>query len=600
MKILGINEGHNASASIIVDGKVLAAMSEERITRRKNECGYPEESIAFCIKFAGVKPEELDAIATATNDLLPTGVFMKRTSTFTIEDHIKENHKYWKPVILEKKKIDYYQEFVKKDSRYDKSKELPCDFSFLETEEPKDRAEIFKKERIRNIANKLKVDANKIHFIDHHTAHAAYAYYASPIRDDVLVINADGWGDGANASYGTGDNNEFKVLKKTANHKLATIYAWSTLILGMKPNEHEYKVMGMAPYAKDYVTKKPYEIYASTLVVDGDDFKRDTKPDDMYFWFKDKFEGCRFDGIAAGLQKFTEVRMVEWVTNLLKKTGRKKIVFSGGLALNVKVNKKLAEIKEVEQIHVPPSGGDESLSIGAAYEFASQYCTKNNIDKSIIRPVDRSYLGPEFTNEDVKKAIIETKANQKYEIVEGVTNKDIAKYLRDGKIVGCCRGRMEFGARALGNRSILANPDNYEKIRIINEMIKSRDFWMPFTPSILKERTDDYLINKKKIPSPFMTIGYDSTKLGQEHLVAAIHPYDKTVRPQFVEKEINPEYHKLISEFEKLTGIGALLNTSLNLHGFPIVCAPKDAIEIIDNSKIDMMLINDILIKRKE
>ncbi len=598
MKILGINEGHNSSASLIIDGEVIAAMSEERFSRNKNECGYPEKSIAYCLKKGNISTFDLDIVAMASNQISPTESFTKKSSRFKIGDYIKEQYEYWKPTIGEGKKINYYKEFIKKHPEYDKHKELPYDFSFLETEEPEKWLDCFKEERLRNVIAKLGISEDKVIFVDHHTGHASYAYYASPLRDDVLVVTVDAWGDGANCSYGFGNNNKFKIEKKIQNNHLARLYRWGTLLLGMKPDEHEYKVMGLAPYAKEYITKKPFEIYSSTLVVDGDNFKWANKPRDMYFWFKDQLEGCRFDGIAAGLQRFVEVRMTEWIRNILRNNPMEKIVFSGGLALNVKVNKKIAEMEEISDIHVPPSGGDESLAIGAAYHAASEYCEKNNINKATIKPLKDAYLGPEFTDEDVEEAIKKRNIRGKYTVIDNVTSKDVAKYLTEGKIVARFYGRMEFGARALGNRSILADPSEFETIKIINEMVKSRDFWMPFTPSILEERTDDYLENPKRIMSPYMTIGYESTDLGRQVLKAAIHPYDKTVRPQFVDKEINPEYHELISEFEKLTGIGALLNTSLNLHGEPMACSPEDALHVFENSKLDIILMNNTLVMR--
>jgi carbamoyltransferase len=600
MKILGINEGHNCSACVIIDGVIVAAVSEERFTQKKNECGYPEQSIKFCMEHAKIKPSDLDMVAIASIELSPTDTFMKRSSTFGIGDYIKENHEYWKPVIVEGKKINYYKEIIKKHPEYDKSKELPYDFSFLENTEPDKWLEIFRKERLRNACSKLGVNEKKISFVDHHTCHAAYAYYAAPLRDDALVITADGWGDGANACYGEGNKSSFKIIKKTANNNLARLYRWGTLILGMKPNEHEYKVMGLAPYSKEYTSKKPYEIYASTLVVDGDDFKWNIKPTDMYFWFKDKLEGCRFDGIAAGLQKFTEVRMLEWVKNIHAKYPHKNLTFSGGLALNVKLSKRLSEMEEFKQVDVAPSGGDESTAVGAAYYSASLFCDQNKLDKAIIKPMDHAYLGPSFSNDDVKKAIEKKGIAKRFIVKEKVSNKEVAKYLAEGKVIARCCGRMEFGARALGNRSIMANPSDFEIVRIINEMIKNRDFWMPFTPSMLKERSDKYVVNPKKIPAKFMTMGFDSTDEGKRVLKAAIHPYDKTVRPQFVEKEFNPGYHEIISEFEKITGIGAILNTSLNLHGEPISCTPEDALHVFEDSGLDMLLLNDFLIIREK
>lgn len=593
MNVIGINEGHNSSVCLITDGEVRFAMSEERLSRKKNEVGFPEKSLRLCMKNFGLAARDIEAVAIASIELSPTDTFCKRGCTFGIRDYIIENHEYWKPILIEGKNLNYFHDFLKRHREYDKSEGQPYDFSFLSQMDASGWSAGFREERVNNLVKNYGIPRDKIEFIDHHTAHAAYAYYASPIRDDALVVTADGWGDGANASFGIGDKGALEIIKKTRNNNLARLYRWATLILGMKPNEHEYKVMGLAPYSKHYLMEYPYKLYSSTLVVDGDDFKWRNKPQDMYFWFRERLEGSRFDGIAAGLQKFIEDRMVEWVKNILRKHKASNLVFSGGLALNVKLNKRLMEMEEIRNIHIPPSGGDESLAIGAAYHACSTLC------RNAIRPLESAYLGPEFDNCDIMGAIKERGIKSRFIVKENVSIKEVAGYLAEGKVVGRCTGRMEFGARALGNRSILSNPKEHETIRILNEKIKFRDFWMPFTPSILKEDVGRYIENPKGVDSPYMTLGFETTEEGKRNIKAAIHPYDKTARPQFVDKGINPEYHELISEFRKQTGIGCLLNTSLNLHGEPIACSPADALHILENSKLDMLYMNDILIMRK-
>lgn len=363
----------------------------------------------------------------------------------------------------------------------------------------------------------------------------------------------------------------------------------------MKPLEHEYKVMGLAPYANAKELARAYPVFDELMRVEGLEFRWNKKPKDLYFHFKDKLEGCRFDGIAGALQKVVEELTVQWVKNAIQRTGIRQVVFAGGLAMNIKLNMVIASMPEVTNLFVGPNPTDESNAIGVCYYITNEYYKQ----KRKMAPMEHSYYGSNITNYGVIKAIDENNIRNKYRIIQGVTNKSIAQYLTKGKTIGICRGRMEFGARALGNRSILANPSDSNIVRKINDQIKFRDFFMPFTPSILYERANDYLINPKNIASPFMTIGFDSTPLARKELIAAMHPADFTIRPQIIKKEVNPDYYDLIKEFEKLTGIGGVLNTSLNLHGYPIVRSPKDAIEVMENSELDMMYFGDILMMRK-
>jgi len=589
LNVLGINEGHMSSAALIKDGVLIAAVCEERFSRNKNEHGYPENAINFCLKEGKLNSKDLDYVASATLQLPSIFEATKRYSNFSIEDYVNENKKYWKPKLIENKEIDYFSIFEKKPNKF-------YNFSFMEKEKDQKKwDELFQEERKRNLSKKLEIPDEKIVFIDHHSGHAYYAYFMSPFRKNVLIITADAWGDGCNCSVWLGNNNSLELQFKSPNNNLARLYRNMTLLLGMKPNEHEYKLMGLAPYATDYQIKKPYDIFKKTLYVDGLDFKYKEKPTDNYYWFKEKLEGLRFDGIAGGVQKYVEELMVQWVMNLIKKYHYNTVVYSGGLALNIKINKEISELNELENIFVPGGGGDESQSIGAALFVLNKFA------KSVefITPM-HDYHGPEIIPEDIEKILEEKKCISDYKIRNDITNKEIAEFLSSDMIVARCKGKSEFGPRALGNRSILANPSNIENLRKINKQIKHRDFWMPFTPSILIERAKDYVVNPKNLLSPYMTMAFESTKLAQKDLIASIHPYDYTVRPQFVEKIYNPEYHELISEFEKITGIGGLMNTSLNLHGEPIVGDTKDAIHTLINSELDSLVIgNKIIIRRK-
>ncbi|MCK5617360.1 hypothetical protein KAR91_86650, partial [Candidatus Pacearchaeota archaeon] len=281
-----------------------------------------------------------------------------------------------------------------------------------------------------------------------------------------------------------------------------------------------------------------------------------------------------------------------------QQTGIKRIMLSGGVFMNVKANLKIMEIPEVSDIFVFPSCGDESNAIGGAYYGYKNLCEAKGQELK-IHPIENIYWGMEFTDDEIEEYLRTNGLYEKYTITKcDDISTEVAKLLAQDEIVARVSGRMEWGARALGNRSLLANPAKYNTIRVINEKIKNRDFWMPFTPSILKERGDDYLINEKNVEAPYMSIAFRSTELARKELLAAIHPYDFTIRPQLLEQDWNPSYYKIIKEFEKITGIGGILNTSLNLHGEPIVCTPADAIHTLEDSGLKYLALGSFLITK--
>jgi carbamoyltransferase len=601
MYILGISEGHNSSACLMKDGVVIAATHEERFTKIKNQADYPKEAIDYCLKEAGISGGALDVVAMVNTHINLIWIMLERESRFTVADYVFEQHHYFKPLILEKRdpKEVMLAYVAKLKQRFGKFKTTHYDFSGLNDKNILD-ASYHCGVRKQAVVRHLKIDPQKIRIIDHHACHRHYAYYSSPFRGETLILTADGVGDrGVNATVAVVKKDKIDLLFETTNCQIARIYRYITLYLGMKPLDHEFKVMGLAPYSNAKELERAYEVFKDILKVKGLDFVWKNRPKDLYFHFHEALEGCRFDGIAGALQKMTEELMRAWVKNAIKETGIPRVVFSGGVAMNIKVNMILANMPEVKSIFVGPSPSDESNAIGACFFVMDEYCETHKLSKDVIKKITHAYLGPAFTSDEVARAIKKTRAQERYFIKRGVTNKRVAKLLAQGKIVGMCRGRMEFGQRALGNRSILADPRNPDIVRKINHQIKYRDFWMPFTPSILAERADDYVKNPKKLDLPFMTIGLLSKQRAQKELMAALHPADLTARPQFVKKEINPEYHDLIKEFEKITQVGGLLNTSLNLHGHPMVNTPEDAIGVMDRSELDVMYFGDILLERK-
>jgi carbamoyltransferase len=320
-----------------------------------------------------------------------------------------------------------------------------------------------------------------------------------------------------------------------------------------------------------------------------------TNPDkDLFFSMKNRLKAVRFDGIAAGLQYFCEDISKQWVKNCIQETGLSSVVISGGVAMNIKINKVIMELPEVEEIFVGPSGGDESLSAGAAYALWHDL-----YPQIPLKPLENTYLGPAYGKQESEKAISEMFSDG-FNIVEDPPDGQVARMLARGRVIARAVGRMEYGARSLGNRSILANASDYRTIRKINDQIKRRDFWMPFAPIILAERMKDYVVNPKNILSPFMTMGFDSTELAKQHLRAGLHPADDSMRPQILQQSDNPRLHALLLAYEKETGMGGLLNTSLNLHGEPICCTPQDSMKTFLNSGLDGLLLEGFLITRNE
>ncbi len=595
--ILGIHDGHDASAAVMVDGVIVAAAQEERFSRLKVDCGYPRLAVEACLKTADIDTCQIDHVALSTHKVNPVLTKIKRNANFTVADWVKEQHEFWKPTLLKGSKVKYYDIFRdRSDFQYEQF--YPID-EILNGYKKLEELEKMLAIRKRSIAAHLDIPVHKIQTITHEDCHTFYAYYGSPFRGETLTLTAEGSGDYSRATTSIFSQSGRNELSATRDNMLGTIYKYVTLILGMKPTQHEYKVMGLAPYANIKEIEKSYRVFKPILKVDGLNIVFDKKPPDLYFHLRKELEGHRFDGIAGGLQKFVEALLCEWVRNVIRDTGLKRVCFSGGVAQNIKAAKRIMEIDELIDIFICPAAGDTSLSVGACYYAMWDYLKNNGCRYENIKPLRHTYLGPSFSDADVEEALRLYEAEKKYRISERVTAEQIADLLCQGKVIGRCSGRMEFGLRALGNRSILADPRKPDTIRKINQAIKFRDFWMPFTPTILAERAQDYIVNPKGILSPFMTMAFDSTALARKDLIAALHPADFTARPQILDEKHNAEYFQIIKAFEKLTGVGGLLNTSFNLHGEPVVCSPMDALHTFENSALDGLILNNYWIERR-
>ncbi|MBI4001538.1 MAG: hypothetical protein HY348_07125 [Nitrospira defluvii] len=442
-----------------------------------------------------------------------------------------------------------------------------------------------------------------IHRYHHHSNHAASAYYGlrKNGEDPHLVFTLDGGGDDACAQVYLAQGGTLQLIASTpSGHSLGNMYACTTYLMGMRPHEHEYKLMGLAPYCKagqaDAV-KERFSTYLNLHPRNPLCFKR-TVPERTSMILPRllaDFRCVRFDALAAGLQDFTEELLLRWISGAIKQTGVKNIVAAGGVFMNVKANKRIAELPSVEFFEVFPSCGDETLPFGAAWQCHVQ----NGGASSDIR-FDGMCLGPEAID-DIAEAKARYAERVQIEPVEDPEAKT-AELLADGHVIARCTGPMEFGARGLGNRSILADPSHPLVVGTINRLIKRRDFWMPFAPAILEEKADDYVHIPESLrhgrSSSFMMHAFETTARRHE-FIAGVHPADGTARAQIVRQQDNPRFHSLITHFGRLTGRWVILNTSFNLHGSPMVLGLCDAIEVLLASDLQYLIADHYLVTKR-
>lgn len=559
--VLGIHDGHNAGAAILRDGKVLAACSEERLTNIKNYCGAPIRSIEKVLDIVDISPADITIIAIASYMRLDDPLREERNILHVLAEYITPYvHNRW-----------FIRSSIWLLHHFRQTGEL---FSCFE---------------------RLGIRKKPIVFIEHHLTHAACAYYQRPWNDKTLVLTLDGMGDGISATVSIGKDLKMERLAETSFYDSIgnNLYSEITAYLGMKRWEHEYKVMGLAPYGRaDGVIEKLRNVVRISPQkplefenISGHYLKR------MQLVYRTLLAGERFDNIAAATQTYFEELVLQWVKNAIRETKIHKLVVAGGCFLNVKVNKLIRELPEVEDVFFYPVAEDGGSPVGAALEAYYRYCEQHRITPQRL-PLQDLYFGQEFSNDEVQAFLRRVRLLKK---ARQVSPKEIAKLLASGNIIARFAAREEWGPRALGNRSILADPRNATTIRRINSVIKQRDFWMPFAPAILSQVQSQYLRNSRF--SPYMIEAFDTKKKGEAALAAAIHPADSTTRPQTV-NGWNPPFRAILQEFEKQTGVGALLNTSFNLHGYPICGTLETAYSTFQNSRLDGLLLNDWLILR--
>ena len=567
LTVLGIHNFHDSGAALVRNGEILAAINEEIIINQKHVAGYPLKSIEEVYNIAKIDPSETDAIAVAGSTDV---IFPKSFQRFP---NFSNSMLDWSWVTSNQKGLDLlylYQERIKK-------------------------LEGFKK-----ILSKLNIPIKEVFFVEHHLAHASTAYYLSPWKshEKVLVLTADGYGDGISSTASIAVNGEIERIENSETNKhnsLGGFYSSITEYLGMNSAFDAFKVMGLAPYGK---SENAIQEIKKIINIDPNNsmsFKQNLASVGLIQKkLAELLHMKRFDNIAAATQVWFEKLLTSWVENVVKKTDVRKIACAGGDFLNVKANQSILQLDCIDDAFFCPAASDEGLAVGAALSGYAELELQNG-HKPIKIPLVSNYFGSSFTNEQIKTSLSKHNLLEKAEFIEDI-DSEVGELLAKSKnIIGRFNGQMEWGPRGLGNRSIIADPSNSDLVRRINKAVKMRDFWMPFGPSILASRIDDYLINGRI--APYMVLAFDTTEKRND-LIAAIHPYDFTCRPQTVNSTYNEAYEKVIQTFEAKTGNGAILNTSFNLHGDAIVWDPEAALHTFQNSDLDVLAIGNYLLKK--
>ena len=601
---LSIYEYHNSSASISKGTQILAAFQEDRFVRRKNEVGIPLNSIKACLKYLNIKAEEVDCIGIVNdknsfkskNSIL--NFLFKRQSRYTIKDWKDENSLYWYQNLIKKKKVDSFFSVMGGKSRIQKDHHLNTTFY-----NDKKNFKYLKKEflkRRHKVYEDLGFRKENIFFLPHYLLHHYHAFYScvnKRFNEDNLIVHCEGDGGLFNHAISKFSKKKgIKLIRGTNNFNLGRLYQWTTLNLNMLPYHDEYKVMGLAPYGKADVKHNLYKSFEKYFFFNKKIGLIDTKKNiiDLYFSFKDLINNTRFDNVAAILQKFLEDKLSQLFIHLEKKYKPKNIFYGGGVAMNVKANLYLLKnLKSTKNFFIPLSPADESNVFGGNYYLIEKFFLKKNISLKKIKPLENIYLGNEYK---IKK--VHFNKLQKYKLRK-YSPKIISERIKAGDVIGRFCGRAEFGQRALGNRSILASINYPGIVEKINKKIKSRDFWMPFALSIIEPEFKKYFTINKSLDPFYMTTCYSlKNNIDLKKFQNVVHPADRTGRPQVVIKKNNSEYFDLLKEVKRSMGIGAILNTSFNIHKKTIVETIDDAIKVFKSTNLDGLIINEYFVSK--
>jgi len=576
MYILGIScYYHDAAAALMKDGKIVAAAQEERFTRKKHDAGFPANAIKFCLAHEGITAKQLNHVGFYDKPLVKfdriletfISVAPKGVMFFMAAMPIWLRQKLW------------IKDLIKKEMEYD----------------------------------------GEIIFTEHHQSHAASAFFASPF-EDAAILTVDGVGEWTTTSYGYGSGNKITLTHEIKfPHSLGLLYSAFTQYLGFKVNRGEYKVMGLAPYGKP--------IYYDLIMENMIDLKGDGsfKLNMDYFAYtydqqmiNDKFVELfgyppreqeskieqHYRDIAMSIQRVTEEAMLKMVNHLYEETRQKNLCMAGGVALNSVANGRIIRETPFENVFIQPAAGDAGGAVGvAAYIRFNILDNKRDVlqksNPNTTGPgkdlMQNTYLGPEYSKEEIKRFL--DKKGVVYEVFEREEILErTAEIIADKRVVGWFQGRMEWGPRALGNRSILADPRDREMQDIVNLKIKFRESFRPFAPTVLLDKAPEYFELDRQ--SPYMLL----VTLVRENkrVIPAVTHVDGSARVQTIAREDNPLYYDLIEEFYKLTGIPVIINTSFNVRDEPIVCTPEDAYTCFMRTKMDNLVMGDFIMRKEE
>ena len=577
---LGVAYGHNSTLAVVRDGVVTFCQSEERINRIKNATCFPTRTLEHAYKHL-LDPAELASVNVFATDV--RAYLMLKVNGF-------EPFRFGGPVNPNEVRT-WRTDPAEAERFYIKNRILEAAMQTNET---------LRREVTEFVAIRAGVAAEKVVFHDHHRSHAfsALPFLGQMADQPVLIFTLDGEGDGVAATVNLWRGGRLETLSVTPDLcSLGKIYMYVTGMLGFDMNEHEYKIMGLAPYAKPDYFRQLRERFEKLLWVDETGLWQTsvTSLPQLVTRLADLCEFQRFDAVAGALQAFAEDMILKWIGHWVRRSGVGYVACAGGVFMNVKANQRIAEIDGVERYVIVPSCADESTAIGCAVAGALRAEPGRT-----IAPIEHLYLGWTHDDAAVASALSACRASDAYEISEpGNINDAVADLLAGGGIVARCSGAMEFGARALGNRSILADPRRVENVAIINHAIKNRDFWMPFAPTILDEAFAELAVDPAKAGAEFMMVSFNATPTACTDLVAALHRSDFTLRPQRLTRRANPDYHALLTAFRARTGVGGVLNTSFNLHGEPIVGSPADALRTLNRSGLEYLCLGRYLVRKK-
>ncbi|NUQ57596.1 MAG: hypothetical protein HUT38_03895 [Candidatus Paceibacter sp.] len=570
MKTLGIHIGHDSGSSLIIDGQIVADVSEERFVRIKHYAGLPVNSIHFCLTAGKISFDELDFIAISSEITDPKLKTLLNLSDERFHQIITNNL----PQISFGTRV---KNIIKNRTTYHESPPLYMNFY--------------------NLAPKTKVIK-----VDHHVSHASTAYYTSGFQD-CLIITCDGVGDGTSVAVWNGSCGNIKEIKRYGTSgSFGWFYSLVTEALGWWVGDGEGKTMGLAPYGdRKAVLDKAVFLhylprYQNGEITKGVDFGavKYFKEFDAFHWhFPDAIkiqkvvQGYGSENVAAEAQELLEESLLSFIRYWIKKENSRNLATAGGVFLNVKLNQKIIEDNIVENYYIFPNAGDAGLALGAALHVSKKFSKENTTQK-----IDHIYWGPCYSNDEIESILKER--NLSYRKSDNIA-QEAAKALAGQKIIGWFQGKMESGPRALGGRSILFDPGKPENKDIINMRVKFREPFRPFCPSIMEEYAHEYLSTSYK--DRYM-ISACNVKNDKRNVIPAVTHVDGTCRPQLISRQTNRRFWELLDNFRQYTGVPVILNTSFNIKGEPIVCSPRDAVKCFFDTGLDLLCIGDFIVSK--